>query len=1145
MIQDNDSIGTPLLNVQQAAEFLSVNVGTIRRWARSKKLTGINVGIRGDWRFTKDDLLAMVKPNHKEEAKSFPIVGIGASAGGLEAATTLLKTLPTNLGMAFVLVQHLDPTHESILVDLLSKATALPVEEVKNGTPVRPNHVYVIPHDKDMTIMHGLLKLTARSKGNNNIHMPIDRFLTSLAQSHKEKAIGVILSGTASDGTLGLKKIKREGGVTFAQDQSAKYQGMPNAAIASGSVDYVLSPGEIVKELMRMNDHTYIQKPQVLQAQQELPEDEDEIKKIFFMLYRNKGVDFSHYKEATVKRRISRQMHLHKIKSIKDYVEYLKLNCSEIESLYNDLLINVTSFFREPSAFQFLNNSVFPRIVKNRSLKEPIRVWVPGCATGEEVYSIAISLSEFLSENQQNIPIQLFGTDISKNAIEKARTGIYSQNDVVDVSPKRLSRYFEKTGGNYQISKSIRELCIFAPHNVFGDPPFSKLDLISCCNLLIYLDVSLQDKILRAFHYALKPGGFLMLGKSEAVSSSPELFSQIDKKYKMYSRKDTGARGVLGFDTFVQNPQKQGINDTTIINEIGIGSVDIQKQADMILLSHYTPASVVINNDLEITQFRGSTGEYLEPSQGKPSFNLIKMARGSLGFELRNAVSKVKKSNRPFKKENILVTQNDSTRHFTIEVLPLKTATTDAPHYLVLFEDTNGSPQGELLPSEQKVSLSKRGAKDRRIAELEREINQNHEDMRSIIEEQEATNEELQTASEEILSSNEELQSINEELETSKEELESTNEELTTVNEELQNRNEQLIEARDYAEAIIRTVQVPLLILDRDLRVKTTNRSFQQIFHVTEEESMGNFIYDLGNGQWNIPALLKLLNEILPQNNVFDNYEIEHTFPSIGHKIMLLNARKFYKDGDNILLAIEDITDRKDIDKQKDLFIGIASHELKTPITTMKGYAQILEKRLSQQEDSKDIYLIQNINKQTDRLTNLINDLLNTSKIQAGKLVMVKKKFDLNAVVSKTITDFQFLTETHQIIKEGELQQEVYGDQSRIEQVLTNLITNAIKYSPNAYKVVVRVGSDEKNATLSVQDFGFGIAKSDQAKVFERFYRTSDKEEMNVSGFGLGLYIAAEIIKGHSGKIWIESTTDKGSTFYFTLPMAKVGRKNE
>jgi len=1139
MNQENDN--DTLFNVQQAAEFLSVNPGTIRRWARSKVLSGVNVGIRGDWRFTKDDLLKMVKPNQKKKSSEssseetlFPIVGIGASAGGLEAATQLLKALPTNTGMGFVLVQHLDPTHESILAKLLSKATTMPVKEARDEVVVKPDHVYVIPHNHDMTIINGVLKLTTRESGSKH-HMPIDRFFKTLAESHKEKAIGVVLSGTATDGTLGLKAIKNGGGITFAQDETAKYQGMPKAAIASGNVDLVLSPAGIAEELTRMNNHPYIQQLQT-SKEQELLEDKDGLTKIFFMLNKSSGIDFRHYKGATIQRRIKRRMLLHKITAINDYVAYLRENSGEVTMLSDDLLINVTSFFREPQVFQFLHDTIFPRLIKNRSDNDPIRIWVPGCATGEEVYSLAMSLTDFLVEKAFNVPIQIFGTDVSKSVIEKARTGMYSHNDVMHIPPERLTRYFEKNDGVYQVNKSIRELCIFAPHNVFSDPPFSRLDFISCCNLLIYLDVSLQDKILRAFHYALKPDGFLMLGKSEAVGSSPELFSQIDKKYKIYTRKDI-PRGIAAFGTFKPRMDRHDTQSPDDKAEDASDSVDIHKEADAILLSHYTPASVVINNDLDIIQFRGSTGEYLEPPRGKPSFNLIKMARGRLGFELRSAISKVRKSGQSFRKENIEVNHSTALRHVTIEVLPLGAALTEA-HYLVLFEED--AAKADMLLSEQKVTRARRGAKDHRIAELEQELNQTREDIRSVTEEQEATNEELQTASEEILSSNEELQSINEELETSKEELESTNEELVTVNEELQNRNEQLLEARDYAQAIIRTVQVPLLILDKDLRIKTANRSFQQMFMVTEEETVGKFVYDLGNGQWNIPALRKLLNEILPKNNIFDNYELEHTFPLIGHKTMLLNARKFIKDGENILLAIEDITDSKDVEKQKDMFIGIASHELKTPITTLKSYAQILEKRLTQNGESKDTYLVQNICKQTDRLTNLINDLLDTSKIQAGKLTLEKKRFDLQALVSKTIEDLQQVTESHRIIKEGEIRELVYGDQSRVEQVLVNLITNAVKYSPKANSVTVMLASDTENAIVSIRDTGFGIAEKDQDKVFERFFRAADKREKNVAGFGLGLYIAAEIVKGHGGKLWVDSTLGKGSTFHFTLPLMKV-----
>lgn len=1068
--------------------------------------------------------------NSETGVKPFPIVGIGASAGGLEAFTDLLKALPVNMGMGFVLIQHLDPTHASVLTDLLSKTTKMQVTEVKNDVQVEQDHVYVIAPNTDLTIANGVLRVTPRSK-TGELHLPVDMFLRSLADDQKENAIGIILSGTAKDGTLGLKAVLDNGGITFAQDRTAKYQGMPKAAIDSGCVDYVLPPDGIAEKLSQKSHHLNI-RDNITPIEQELLFDqENELRKIFIILYKSTGVDFSHYKKATINRRIIRRMHMHKFSSPADYIVYLKENSGEADKLCQDILINVTSFFRDLPSFQFLKDTVFPRIVKNRLVNEPIRVWAPGCATGEEAYSLAIVLSEFLVNNSLDIPVQIFGTDVNEETIKKARRGMYSKNDLKDVADARVERYFIKIDSNYQIVKSIRDLCVFAPHNVFTDPPFAKLDLISCRNLLIYVDSFLQEKLFRTFYYSLRPEGFLMLGKSESAGTYPKLFFQIDKRYKIYAKKIVMSRGNINVIPGLGRRQiTYPIKKTVKKEEVKYG-FDVQKEADNMLLSRYVPASVLIDNNLEILQFRGSTGAFLEHSTGKASFNLIKMARAGLGFELRNVISKVRKSGEPLKKDSIPVNSDGIKRVVSIEVAPIKTAGEES-YYLVIFEDTTA-----LAKESGGSHHSGDGTKDKRITGLEQELAQAREDMRSVTEEQEATNEELQSANEEILSSNEELQSINEELETSKEELESTNEELTSVNEELQNLNEELNEARNYAQAIIRTVQVPLLVLDKGLRVKTANRSFLRMFQVSEEETVGNLVYDLGNGQWNIQVLRKLLNEILPKNNAFDNYEIDHIFPAIGHKIMLLNARRFYKDGDNILLAIEDITDRKDIEMQKDTFIGIASHELKTPITTMKGYSQILEKSLLKQGNSKDKYLIQNINKQTDRLTELINDLLNTNKIQAGKLKFQKEGFDLNTLVAKIILDFQHSTETHQFVKEGEINRQVYGDPGRVEQVLANLLTNAIKYSPKANKVIIRIESDKTNAIVSVQDFGIGVAKRDQAKIFERFYRTNEKDGLKLGGFGLGLYIASEIIKGHNGKIWVESVKGKGSKFYFTLPI--------
>lgn len=488
---------------------------------------------------------------HPKEAHTFPIVGIGASAGGLEAVSNLLQALPADTGMGFVVVQHMDPGRKSILADLLVKTTSMPVQEAKHNAAVEPNHVYVIPHDKDMTIAGGTLCLSERTK-SGNLHMPIDQFFRSLAQDCGSRAIGIILSGTASDGTAGFGAIKdEEAGVTFAQDETAAYQGMPKAAIDSGKADFVLAPADIAKQLATMSSHPYLAAPaeEAPGAREEPPiAGETAVKKIFALLQRNTKLDFSHYKTTTTQRRIRRRMLLNGFTGLEGYLGHLQENSSEIDALHGDLLINVTSFFRDPDTVQALKDEVFPSLVKDRPVDQPIRIWVPGCAGGQEAYSTAMALSEFLSEQPRSIPMQVFGTDVSKAAIDKARSGLYSKEDAGSVSPERLERFFTKSGDNYQISKSIREVCIFAPQNVFADPPFSRLDIISCCNLLIYLEADLQQKIIRTFQYALKPAGYLVLGKSETVGNSAEQFSQIDKKRKIYTRKEAGSgRGTAGF----------------------------------------------------------------------------------------------------------------------------------------------------------------------------------------------------------------------------------------------------------------------------------------------------------------------------------------------------------------------------------------------------------------------------------------------------------------------------------------------------------------------------------------------------------------------------------------------------------------------
>jgi two-component system CheB/CheR fusion protein len=669
----------------------------------------------------------------EKKAKDFPVVAIGASAGGIEAITELLKHLPENIGMAYVYIQHMDPDHESMLPSILGRVTKMPVQEAKEAVLIKPDHLYILPPNRDMELLDGTLKLNLRPTRPQR-HLPINQFFTSLAENYKEKAIGILLSGNPPDGTLGLKAIKAEGGISFAQDASAKFEGMPRNAVAEDAVDLVLSPKKIAEELTKLAQQQDRYQAVLEELNEEMISDRDEdLQAILKQIHRQTGVDFSHYKINTIKRRIVRRMILHKLESLKEYVTFLKQHSSEVQQLYNDLLINVTSFFRDAETYQYLKKTLLPKILKLKTPSDPIRIWIPACSTGQEAYTLAMMLMEALGEKGATTSLQLFATDLSELAINKARLGIYSKDEVAAIPVSVLNRFFLRIDGSYRIIKGIRDLCVFATHNVLKDPPFSRLDLISCCNLMIYLEPVLQKKILSTFHYSLNSNGYLMLGKSETIGTSAYLFTQIDKKYKLFAKK----RDVVSRALFELSYRNQGLD-----KEDNFGKkphppkgkaedLDLDKIVDQLLLKKYTPACVVVNHDLDILQFRGSTGLFLEPSPGKASLNLLKMARPALGFELRNIVHRASKTNEPEKKTWIETLPDNQTRKQSVEAVPLRTDTDSVDRfYLVVFSE-------EYLPV---VEVSKNVAKDKRVKQLEEELMQLREDMRIIVEEQEAAN---------------------------------------------------------------------------------------------------------------------------------------------------------------------------------------------------------------------------------------------------------------------------------------------------------------------------------------------------------------------------------------------------------------------
>lgn len=934
--------------------------------------------------------------------------------------------------MAFVFCQHLSPQHKSSLPEIVSRATKLPVREIAHGMEVKPDHLFVLPPGHNLTVLHGVFCLTPYGERDSHRHLPVDHFFRSLAENVGPAAIAVILSGTGSDGTLGLREIKAAGGITFVQtSETARYDGMPSSA-APDTVDFRLPPQRIAEEL------AHIARIGGTSLIRDLPEETssqptDDLQKIFLLLRRTTGVDFSLYKQTTVSRRIARRMLLHKIDSLKRYAKYVQQTPGEVGALFDELLINVTGFFRDPESFEALKEIVFSRILKSRDEESPLRIWVPACSTGEEAYSIAMVLLEYLDEHDGRPSIQIFATDVSESAVQRARIARYPENIAADVSPSRLGRFFHKVEGGYQISKAIRDMCIVARQNVVRDPPFSGLDLISCRNLLIYLGPQLQKRALPTFHYALKPNGFLMLSSSETIGGFSELFSVADSKHKIYSRKPIAA----------SLPPRLGPSDEgqwrgraeSLSEPARPRGLSLEQEADRIVLGDYSPAGFLIDQHMNIHHFRGQTGRFLEPAPGQASLNLLKMARHGLGLDIRSAVHAAKRDNVAVRKEGVRLKHNGDTIVINLRVIPLAGAAGEEGYFLVLFEEPPAPREprpDESLPQPGKP------ASNRELEEALNELAQTKDSLRTIIEQHESANEELRAANEEIESSNEELQSTNEELETAKEELQSANEELTTVNEELENRNTELTQiindynnllasiempvvivdteshvrmftpaaaeafnlipadedrpisslklaaeidglerkvteviatgrpqdeevqlpdgrwyalrlrpyrtaekkpggavlvlldihqrklaearmieqerldaAMSYAQSVVAAVREPLVVLDEELRVISANPAFYRTFHVQPGPTERMRLYALGDNQWDIPELRKLLEEIIPRDTTFDDYVVEHEFPTVGRKRILLNARRIDQpDGRPhlILLAMEDVT---------------------------------------------------------------------------------------------------------------------------------------------------------------------------------------------------------------------------------------------
>ncbi len=1170
------------------------------------------------------------------------VVGIGASAGGLEAFSELLSHLPDDTGMAFVLIQHLDPGHESHLTELLSKASRMPVSEVNGDMRAEANHVYVIAPRRNLAISDGILQTPPRPASGRN--MPIDSFLRALAADRGSKALGVVLSGTGSDGTLGLQAIKAAGGVTFAQEpETAKFDAMPRSAIAAGVADSVLPLAGIARQLVAIARGTHVS---IEPGDAGVPGD-PELTKILRLVRSATGVDFTHYKHSTLQRRIKRRMGLRGFATLESYGRHLERSREEASALCEDCLITVTAFFREPAVFTELWKRVLPALVENRGPDDPIRIWVPGCATGEEAYSIAICLMEVLDDRKVSVPFEIFATDISEAAIEKARAGTYTGAALANVSPQRLARFFTKAERGYQIAKSIRDVCVFARHNVTEDPPFSKLDLISCCNVLIYLGPVLQRKVLSILRYALKPSGFLVLGPSESIGTLSESFHQVEKSHRIYCVRPAADRPA---PHSTAGRRTEGRLDLRPRTAEGRQEPDLVREADRLVLAEHGPPGAVIDDAMNIVQVRGRTAPYLELSPGEPTQNLLKLAREGLIAGLGKAIRAARQTNAAAREDGFRVEDGGQLIDVKIKVIPFTgSAASKGRYFLVLFEDAepNRSPMAMHKPP-----IPDKGGSVR----LRRELVAAKEYLQSIVEDHAATLEELRAA-------NEEAQAGNEELETAQEELESANEELNTLNEELKIGNVEygqvnrdltnLLESisiplvmvgrdlrirrftramepmlnlipsdvgrsitdlqprmelpdlrrllwdameggdrkprdirdahghwyslrilpsvgpdgktdgavlmlididaakrgLDFAEAIVETVREPLVILDQNLQVMKANRAFYGTFRAAREDTEGRLIYDLGNGQWNIPKLRELLENILPAHSTFRDFEVTHEFEHVGRKVMVLNASEVFNpnaQARTILLAIEDATDRRQAEEalrttnaELQHFAYALTHDLQEPLRMVVSFTELLGReykgKLGEDADKFISYSVEG----ALRIEALLKALLAYWEVSEREQD-TPASIDCGAVLAKALLNLQAAIEESAATVTSDPLPTVAADEIMLMQLFQNLISNSIKYRGEAApKIHVSAERDPEGWLFAVRDNGVGIGAEDSERVFGMFKRLHGSE---IPGTGMGLALCRKVVERQGGRIWVESETGRGATFKFTIPTHRGAR---
>ena len=1066
------------------------------------------------------------------------VIGIGASAGGLEAIQEFFDNISSETGMAFVIIQHLSPTFKSLMNELLSKHTTMRIVTAQNGMKMNPNTIYLNPKEKNLVVQDKKL-VTLDREVAGVLNLPIDLFFHSLGKEFEEQSVGIILSGTGTDGSRGIKTIKEAGGAVMVQDpETAQFDGMPNAAIYTNLAEYILSPAKLAEAVSK------ITKRRSRTVSVKIEKDERVFNKILTDIFKFSGIDFKKYKYNTLIRRLEKRMDINNVETLTGYMSLIRTKPEEKELLFRDFLIGVTNFFRDGEAFVVLKEKYLEQLFSNIQSSDPLRVWVTACSTGEEAYSIAIIIDEYIKEKGLKNDFKLFATDVDAHAIEHASQGFYPVNIVADMDKKRLENYFVRIGDKYQIVKRIREKIVFSRHDVIVDPPFIRIDLVSCRNLLIYLAPETQQKVIRHFQFSLKTGGVLFLGNSENLGDQAKHFETLDKHWRIYLNniKEKGPI-TIDADRKLAMPLPKLFSSNLNTND---------KQAKEIpngifyeyLIDCYVPKVVFIDASYNILFSTAELSSYFKLPKGAFNSNILSMLTDPLAALVRNGVRKTIKTNDPVVYQSIPVKNAGTSLGVDLKIRRVVLPKYKVPIFMIEFFEMNlDMPKAEVYQYKEIDDLSKQ-----RIEDLEDELLQSKLQLQNAIEELETGNEELQASNEELLASNEELQSTNEELQ-------SVNEELYTVNTELQTKNRELTDLNNDMMNLLSSTQIATLFLDKKLNIRKFTPSINILFNLQESDigrSIGTFAENFLETEDSI--LRKDAEFVLATKNTIEKEVMNHKGQTFLKRITPFIAGSKEKP-EGVVITLIDITRLKKIEKElidaktkaelaniyKNNFLANVSHEIRTPMNGIIGFAELL-RDTEITEDDKESYL-NIIKNNSNSLITLIDDIINISKIEAGELRFVEKQINLVSFMNEIFLHFEKLKKDR-CKEQIELKLSMPGyvsnpyiisDPVRLRQIISNLLNNSFKFTDRGH---IEFGFDFVNEYVKffVKDTGIGIPEEKQQIVFERFQQSDDKIGKKYGGTGLGLAITKGLVELFEGDIWLESKPEAGTHFIVTIP---------